>query len=158
MRRVRTGAVLFVTLAAFAVPQATASPQLRAGEYIRFTASPSFPPGGKETGTLRILEVSEGRARFRLEVTMNPQAADDGFLTRTGVVEEGALKLSAGAAIYRSEQPEDKALGTCVLAFRRIHQFIVVAQSGKCWWFGEGVNASGKYRPAKTAEIHVVRQ
>jgi hypothetical protein len=79
------------------------------------------------------------------------------MLTRNGVVENGEILMNGESAIYRSANPDDGALGTCVLKFRRSARNVHVVQSGKCWWFGEEVNASGTYRPAKAGEIHVVR-
>jgi hypothetical protein len=131
--------------------------QLPVGQYVRVSRSPSFPSSGRETGNLQILESSTARAKFRLELTMNPQRNDDGMLTRNGVIEDGEILVNGGAAIYRSAIPADGALGTCVLQFRRSAKNVVVVQSGKCWWFGEEVNASGMHRPAKAGEMHVVR-
>ena len=86
---------------------------------------------------------------------MNPQAGDDGFLTRSGVVESETAEVYGASAIYGST--EDKTLGACKLTFRPDGQSVLVAQSGNCPGLGEGVNASGKYRLAKKDEVLVVR-
>jgi len=156
--RVSLAIALSATQILLACAQARPSTQFPIGEYVRLTPSPSFPSGGRETGNLRLVESSPARATFQLEVTMSPVSTDDGALTRNGGIEAGQMLLNDRSAIYRSANVEDNELGTCVLNFRRSGPNIVVAQSGKCWWFGEGVNATGTYRPAREGEIHVVRQ
>lgn len=142
--------------AAFAAV-ASASSTVEVGTYVRVTPSPFFPAGGKETGVLRILSVSRGRATFELEVTMNPNTNDDGAFTRNGVIEASEMTLEGQSAVYRSVNPEDKELGTCQLHFRKSGEALVISQSGKCWWFGEGVNASGSYRLKREKEAQVKR-
>ncbi|MGR4870359.1 hypothetical protein ACIPRI_16060, partial [Variovorax sp. LARHSF232] len=76
----------------------------------RVTQSHMFPSGGRETGLLRLGPASGGQALFQLEVTSNPMASDDGYWTRNGVIEEGALVIHGDAATYRSVYPEDNEL------------------------------------------------
>ena len=127
------------------------------GNYVRATKSPSFPVGGRETGLLKVIRSTPSNATFRLEVTMNPIAADDGFLTRNGVIETGELEVQDKSFVYRSSNAEDNDLGVCTLHFRQASQAIVIAQAGKCWWFGESVDASGRYQRVKDGEIRVIR-
>jgi hypothetical protein len=141
---------------ALVMPAAVSAGTFEPGRYVRVTPSPLFPAGGKETGVLRILAVSAAHVTFELEVTMNPSSADDGALSRNGVIEASEVAVEGQTAAYRSAYPEDKALGTCRLQFQQIGKVLVVNQSGKCWWFGEGVHASGRYRLAREGEVHVV--
>lgn len=98
---------------------------------------------------MQIVESTKKGARFSLVVTMNPSAVDDGFLTRNGVIDGADLVPKGTALIYRSSEGEP-SLGTCVLAVRSVDEKrLRVSQSGKCWWFGEGVDASGLYELAK---------
>jgi hypothetical protein len=155
MLRLRFSAAVLLAGLLLGTP-VTASPRFPIGEYVRITKSPSFPQGGRETGNLRILEASQHRVHFELEVTMNPQYSDDGALTHNGVIDSGEMLFKGKSAAYRSANPDDDTLGTCILNFRQSGHVIVVAQAGKCWWFGVGVNASGRYRPAKKGDVHVV--
>ncbi|WP_457280219.1 hypothetical protein [Polaromonas sp. P5_D5] len=153
----RSTTVLFIAELATAIAPVHAATRFPVGTYVRFTQSPSFPLDGRETGTLRIVEASRNVVRFQLEAAVNPRSDNDESLSRNGVIENGEFHIKGRSATYRSTNPEDKELGTCVLNLQRSGQVIVVAQSGKCWWFGEGVNASGEYRPAREGEVHVVR-
>ena len=113
--------------------------------YERCTKSPSFPEDGRETGAIEIQSVVKGRAKFNLEVTMNPVATDDGMLTRNGVIELGEMTVVGDVGEYKSTESGDTDLGVCVLRFKFERDVVMIAQEGKCWWFGEGVNASGRY-------------
>lgn len=153
----RLVAAFFATLVTFTASLSGAAEVFRVGKYVRVTKSPSFPDGGRETGLLKIISSSSNSAIFRLEITMNPIATDDGFQTRNGVIEIGELSVQDKSIVYRSINAEDKDLGVCALLFSRSGQAIVLVQSGKCWWFGEGVNASGRYQPVNDGVVHVVR-
>lgn len=143
----------FVTLAA--APTGAAE-LFRVGQYVRVTKSPAFPDGGSETGLLKIIQSSSKNATFSLEITMKPIADGDGVQTRNGVIEIGELSVQDKSVVYRSTNAEDKDLGVCSLRFRRSDQDIVLIQMGKCWWFGEGVNASGRYVPTNDGKVHAV--
>jgi hypothetical protein len=112
----------------------------------RVTRSTMFPSGGRETGLLKLGRASGGHAPFRLEVTTNPTASDDGFKTRNGIIEDGVLVVHGAAATYRSAYAEDRELGSCTLNVRLLKDAVRVAQGGHCWWFGQDVDASGLYR------------
>jgi hypothetical protein len=141
----------------FTVSPCSATEVFRVGQYVRMTKSPNFPEAGRETGVLKIMSSSQNNATFRLEVTMNPSATNDGFLTRNGVIEVGELSVRNKGIVYRSNNAQDKDLGVCTLLFSRSGHAIVIVQSGKCWWFGEDVNASGRYEPVNDGVVHVVR-
>ena len=121
-------------------------PAFAVGRYVRVTKSPVFPAGGRESGLLEIRHVAAQRVTFSLAVTMNPSSADDGFLTRSGEIPRSAFSTQGTRGVYQSQNAEGRELGTCVLAFEVRDKAVTVVQSGKCWWFGEGVNASGTYR------------
>jgi hypothetical protein len=152
--RVLAGCLLAITLSpAFS----SDTPNVPVGSYARVTRSPVFRAGGKETGLLRVLSSERSTPKFRLEVTMNPTVGNDGDQTRNGVIEQGALSREGRVLVYRSAEGEP-SLGTCVLAIRTIDASRVsVSQSGKCWWFGEGVDATGVYRRTTSRSDHVVR-
>jgi len=121
------------------------------GLFERVTRSPLFPLGGRETGLLQIEPAASGSAHFHLEVTVNPSASDDGFLTRNGLIEDGLMTMVGTTASYRSDYPQDKELGSCTIDVSAAEQGLVVRQSGRCWWFGHQVDASGLYR--RTANL-----
>jgi hypothetical protein len=70
--RLAVGIVLLVGHGFVVAVPARPLAQLPIGEYVRVSRSPSFPSGGRETGNLQLLESSKARAKFRLEMTMNP--------------------------------------------------------------------------------------
>lgn len=107
------------------------------GEYLR--------DGELTPGWLRITSVSSISLQFQLMTELR-EAADDGERTRNGVVEESEAVIVGASAVYRSNHEEDEDLGVCQLDLQRHKQEIILTQSGKCWWFGEGVDASGTYR------------
>lgn len=115
----------------------SASGQFEAGEYFRDT---ELTPGW-----LTITSTSSSSLTFHL-VTELRLAGDDGYFTRNGIIEPSEAVVSDASAIYISDLEEDKYLGTCQLKLQQHKNEITVSQSGKCWWFGEGVDASGTYR------------
>lgn len=126
------------------------------GSYERITQSPKFQSGGRGQGLLTVGRVADGRAPFNLEVTFNPLASDDGFLTRNGVIDDGVFEIKGRSAVYRSNYPEDKDLGTCVINAKVVRQDLVLSQGGNCYWFGQDVDASGLYRRTTRTEPRVV--
>ncbi len=136
--------VLLAIGLSFVASVAAASPHFSVGEYTR-TGDPNY-------GSLTITDTSRTNFRFRLLALRQFADDPDGGLTRNGEIEEGEAIISGASAVYRSANEEDKELGTCILTFRQSGKAIVVTESGTCWWFGVGVNASGKYRAAETAE------
>lgn len=148
-------ATLFVVASTFVSVQSDAADLFRIGKYVRDTKSPEFPEGGRESGLLDVIRSTPNAASFSLEATMNPISDDDGFHTRNGVIEAGEMTGQGKSALYQSNK--DKSLGVCSLRFTQSDDSILVVQTGKCWWFGEGVNASGRYIPARGGKVHFVR-
>lgn len=138
------------------VSSVTASEQIQADRYVRVTKSPQFTPGGREFGELSFLTVRKHNAVFRLEVTWNPIADDDGYHTHNGVIDQGVIKINGNKGRYVSAEG-DKELGQCIIDFTFEGAQVTLAQKGKCWWFGENVNASGVYRQSEGKESIIIK-
>jgi len=147
--------LLLVLLVANSFAASSVAGELQAGRYVRVTKSPAFLSGGRETGELIVRASRQGKSSFALVATMNPVASDDGAGTHNGVVEHGVLRQRSKAWVY---EERDEELGVCRLALRALaSEALDVRQSGRCWWFGEGVDASGIYRRAQGKDIYVVQ-
>jgi hypothetical protein len=149
-------ACILICMFLFSV-SADAGSLLQTGRYVRVTKSPLFLEGGREFGELNIKSVRKARADFQLEVTWNPKVDDDGYLTNNGVIDDGVITVNGAVGRYVSANPEDKELGKCILDFTFKGNEIVMTQKGKCWWFGENVDATGVYRRAKGDEAGIVK-
>lgn len=120
--------------------------QFTLGHYVRISKSPVKRSGGRESGVLNLLGTSDGKVTFRLEATANFVPGDGGSNTHVGVIENAHMFVSNSHGFFRD------ASGKCVLRFTSKGSAIVVAQSGQCDGFGDGVDASGLYRRSNTAE------
>lgn len=145
----------FICIVNFFVP-VEASDFILPGRYVRVTKSPHFINGGRETGVLVISSGAKQTAEFHLEVTWNPVLDDDGYRTHNGIIEKGIVIISKNTGRYISSNTEDSELGKCLIDFTFKGNELVLSQKGKCWWFGENVDASGLYRLKPGNEIPIV--
>jgi hypothetical protein len=149
MPRHRYASTLTAVALALTTCGATASTLFPTGEYTRIEDS--------NYGSLTITSTSQASFAFRLLALTQFPGDPDGFYTRNGEIADSRAFIRGTSATYRSAYEEDKELGTCILTFRKSGNVITVTESGKCWWFGVGVNASGKYRASKGTAIPVRR-
>jgi hypothetical protein len=128
------------------------------GKYVRVTRSLEFVKGGRETGELFISSVAKKSAKFKMTVSWDRLADDDGSSATVGAIDEGEIILSEnGKGQYISVNKEDKNLGTCKIIFQFVGDTVVVTQLSPCWWFGAHINVSGLYMKAPSDEVIIVR-
>lgn len=155
---IRQATIILLLLTSLLPVVATASAgDGQLGRYVRVTKSPQFIDGGRESGELLVKSVKNGRASFRLEVTWNPVADDDGYYTHNGLIEEGEVRITGRRGRYASSYEEGKDLGQCIIDFTFKEKEVILLQSEKCWWFGENVDASGVYRLTNAEDIQYVK-
>lgn len=101
--------------------------------------------GTREKIVLHIKHISKQSAEFNLQAEFNPSDQADGYNTRNAVIENGRIAIFGNQGHYRSNNEADETLGHCEINFSFNGGEIHLMQSGKCWWFGEGIDVTGKY-------------
>lgn len=102
------------------------------------------------SGTLIIHSSYPKPATFSMQIeTCRRDCETDTPYANVGTIDQGTMEISGDSGRYRSAGPNEETqapeLGICVLQFSRSRGAITVTQLSTCWWFGNGVYASGTF-------------
>lgn len=135
----------FVIGMIFHISMAFADRIIEVGQYNKVTENHVITNGQHEMGILYITSSTRNKIAFSLEVTLDIINEGDVVMIRNGVIEHDEMRVYGDIGIYVSSNSEDENLGHCVILAKFMPSRIVLQQIEECWWFGEGVKASGVY-------------
>jgi hypothetical protein len=110
------------------------------------------------SGTLTVQTASGGQATFTLEVVAcRHSCGSDTAVNHIGSIGAGVIVFRGETGLFEATGPDesssDPGRSACTLRFSSQPEAVLsVKQGGDCWWFGQGVDVSGRYRLIRTNE------